>query len=73
MQSVLTGATRLCIASAVTFSGVLVLQVARPLEGGRQCMIWPAHCGLRADGQLFVIDPYSQGAMYSQAEVIAQA
>lgn len=47
----------------------LVVQAALPLEGGRQCMIWPEHGGLSAHGEDFVIDPYSQGALYSQAEV----
>ena len=43
------------------------------LEGGRQCMIWPEHGGLSAHGEDFVIDPYSQGALYSQAEASAAA
>lgn len=32
-------------------------------------MIWPEHGQLRAGGEDFVIDAYSQGAMYSMAEV----
>lgn len=43
--------------------------VAQPLEGGRECMIWPEHGLLRAGGEAFVIDAYSQGAMYSMTEV----
>lgn len=46
-------------------------QVAQPLEGGRECMIWPEHGLLRAGGESFVIDAYSQGAMYSMTEVRA--
>jgi len=46
-------------------------QVAKPLEGGRECMIWPEQGLLRAGGESFVIDAYSQGAMYSMTEVSA--
>ena len=49
----------------------LVVQVALLLEGGRQCMIWPEHGGLSAYGEDFVIDPYSQGALYSRTEASA--
>ena len=34
-------------------------------------MIWPEHGLLRAGGEAFVIDAYSQGAMYSMTEVSA--
>lgn len=44
------------------------MQVAQLLEGGWQCMVWPQHGGLSAQGEDFVIDPYSQGALYSCAE-----
>lgn len=44
------------------------MQVVQLLEGGRQCVIWPEHGGLSAQGEDFVIDPYSQGALYSRAE-----
>ncbi|DBB00582.1 TPA: hypothetical protein ACH3X3_002277 [Trebouxia sp. C0006] len=43
--------------------------VAKPLEGGRECMIWPEQGLLKAGGESFVIDAYSQGAMYSMTEV----
>ncbi|DBA77701.1 TPA: hypothetical protein ACH3X2_008400 [Trebouxia sp. C0005] len=46
-----------------------ISMVAQPLEGGRECMIWPEHGLLRAGGESFVIDAYSQGAMYSMTEV----
>lgn len=45
-----------------------MVQVVQLLEGGRQCLIWPEHGGLSAQGEDFVIDPYSQGALYSRAE-----
>ena len=45
------------------------VQAAQPLEGGRYCVIWPESGLLRAGGEDFVIDPYSQGAIYSMAEV----
>ena len=48
-----------------------VVQAALLVEGGRQCMIWPEHGGLSAHGEDFVIDPYSRGALYSQAEASA--
>ncbi|KAL3162279.1 hypothetical protein ABBQ32_009970 [Trebouxia sp. C0010 RCD-2024] len=60
-----------------TALAVLYMEVARRLgspmvvqllEGGRQCLIWPEHGGLSAQGEDFVIDPYSQGALYSRAE-----
>ena len=47
----------------------LASQVAQPLEGGRECMIWSEQGLLRAGGESFVIDAYSQGAMYSMTEV----
>jgi len=34
-------------------------------------MIWPEQGLLRAGGESFVIDAYSQGAMYSMTEVSA--
>ena len=44
------------------------VQAAQPLEGGRHCVIWP-ECGLlRAGGEDFVIDAYSQGAIYTMTE-----
>lgn len=60
---------RACIGGCMHEQGMSVVQAALPLEGGRQCMIWPEHGGLSAHGEDFVIDPYSQGALYSQAEV----
>lgn len=40
-----------------------------PLEGDKQFLVWPQNDGLKVGGAEFVIDPYSQGALYSTEEV----
>lgn len=49
------------------------VQVGCPLEGDKQCLVWPKAGGLKVNGADFVIDPYSQGALYSTAEVTAHS
>lgn len=44
---------------------------ARPLEGGRHFVLWPTDAPLRSCGQRFVVDSYSQGALFLLDEVRA--
>lgn len=45
------------------------MQVGTPLENDKQFLVWPKTDGLKVGGASFVIDPYSQGTLYSSAEV----
>ena len=37
---------------------------AQPLEGGRYFVLWPTDAPLRSCGQRFVVDAYSEGALF---------
>ena len=42
---------------------------ARLLDGGQYVVIWPMDAPLRTCGQQFVVDAYSQGALFLMDEV----
>lgn len=42
---------------------------AQPLEGGRYFVLWPVDAPLASCGQRFVVDAYSQGALFLLDEV----
>jgi hypothetical protein len=43
---------------------------AQPLEGGRYFVLWPTDAPLASCGQRFVVDAYSQGALFLLDEVM---
>jgi hypothetical protein len=43
---------------------------AHPLEGGRYFVLWPVDTPLASCGQRFVVDAYSQGALFLLDEVL---
>ncbi|KAG1681119.1 hypothetical protein FOA52_015561 [Chlamydomonas sp. UWO 241] len=69
MESGKGGSAALSILYLEVCARLGLTMLAKPLEGGRYFVLWPASSELRVGGERLVVDPYGGGGMLMASEV----